>query len=697
MNIIQILPQLELGGVERGAVDFAIYLNKQGHNAVIISAGGRLVEELDKHGITHYELPVDRKNLFTVLYCIREVKKIIINEKADIVHGRSRVPDWIGFWASLKTTAKFMITAHGCHSYHIVSKIIGYSKLLIVPSKMTARYFTERFRINNKKIRVVPRGLSLSEFEFVEPQMKAGNRTIAYVGRLSPIKGVEHLLDAFNEIVKEYPESRCLIVGGAHKKHKKYELFLKEKAMKLGIEDKVYFMGVCDVAKVLNDVSILVLPSLVAETFGRVLIEAQAKGVACVSTNLGAPQEIIEDGETGLLVPAFDASGITSAVKKYFSDKNFFNNVVLSARKKVEQLYTLERMCEHTVKVYEELLAEKEILVFKLASLGDVVLATSTFETLKKRFPKSKITAVVSRRFFKVVDSLDSIDEIVVCEDKGSRLKELFRLAGILSKRNFDISIDIQNNTFSQLLSFFSVSKKSIGVNRKMGFLNDIKIDYQTIKGFSPLDSQKEIISPLGITKMESPRLVANKIITEDYANKYKLSNKLLQPIVGINMGASEKWKTKTPDLSFYDELVDYCIKKFDARVVLLGTKEYSLNSKILADKYNNNVIDFCGKTDLNELLALISLSNLFVSPDSAPLHMCLALGVPCLALFGPTSPEKHIDIDKIMNVKVYQRDVECLGCYNKTCSHYKCMKISVAEVSPFLDSVLERQESISL
>src|SRR3989338_8541264 len=113
MKILQILPELNVGGVETGTVDLAKYLVDHGHRSVVVSSGGELVPELEAAGTKHYKLPVHKKSLWTALKCVKALRAIIIEEKADIVHARSRVPAWIAYFACRGTQAAFITTCHG--------------------------------------------------------------------------------------------------------------------------------------------------------------------------------------------------------------------------------------------------------------------------------------------------------------------------------------------------------------------------------------------------------------------------------------------------------------------------------------------------------------------------------------------------------------------------------------------------------
>ncbi len=115
MKIVQILPRLSSGGVETGVVDLSLRLVKLGHNAVVISNGGELVKQLEANGIKHYTLPVHSKNPLTVLRMMPAVKKILKEEKADLLHARSRVPAIIGYYAARSAGIIFVTSCHGSY------------------------------------------------------------------------------------------------------------------------------------------------------------------------------------------------------------------------------------------------------------------------------------------------------------------------------------------------------------------------------------------------------------------------------------------------------------------------------------------------------------------------------------------------------------------------------------------------------
>ena len=147
MHILQLLPALDVGGVERGVLDLAKGLIARGHQVTVISSGGRLVEPLTALGARHHTLPVHQKSLRTMVACVPEVARLIAEGCVDIVHARSRVPAWIGYAAARRAQRPFVTTAHGFYRPHLLSRVMGYGRQVIVPSQALADYLVETFHL----------------------------------------------------------------------------------------------------------------------------------------------------------------------------------------------------------------------------------------------------------------------------------------------------------------------------------------------------------------------------------------------------------------------------------------------------------------------------------------------------------------------------------------------------------------------
>jgi ADP-heptose:LPS heptosyltransferase/glycosyltransferase involved in cell wall biosynthesis len=692
LKVLQIVPRLDLGGVERGTVDFSRYLVEKGHKSVVVSSGGRLVKKLVSEGTRHYTLPVNKKSFFSAFTCVGKVKDIILKEKINIVHCRSRVPDWIGFFASLKTPAQFLVTSHGYYSVHFFSRIVGLGKRVIAPSKTIARHLSEKFSISPGKIDIVYRGVKLEDFNFFDPGQKNPDKiNLCFLGRIAPHKGVEYFIKAVNDLVKKYPNIKALIAGQASPKHRDYYNLLKKKAVWYGLTDKIEFLGRQDASAVLERSHILIVPSIgIPEPFGRVIIEAQAKGTACIATDSGGPAEIIKDAETGFLVPEYDYQMISEKARELIENKSLFNRMVYRARKRVEDRFTLELMSNKVIRIYREALSRKNILVVKISSLGDVVLGTATIRSLRKKFPSAYIGFLCSRAYSELLEGSGYIDEVIVCEDKNSRIKEALRVSSILRKKSLDIVVDVQNNHFSQVVTYLSLPKKSIGFSRKLSFLLDVKVDYEKASALSCLDSQAALLKPLGIEKIEFPLLRA------DNSTKRRVAHLLQHKgfdsknrLVGINVQASFKWKTKNLKPDRLADLVAYFAGRAKTQVVLSGENYSWQKAERLRKKNPQKVINLCGEINIRELVAVVSETSLFISPDSAPFHIAVSLDIPVIGFFGPTDPAKHAVCRENIFILSRQKDLNCLFCYKKECRSRLCMDIELDKFKNIAEKVL--------
>ena len=134
--IMQILPALQSGGVERGTIDVAKALKKADFEPIVVSSGGILVYQLKEAKIKHIELPVNTKNPLTIFRNIKKLIKIIQENQVDLIHVRSRAPMWSAYFACKKTGTKLVSTVHGTYSlnllgwkYFQLKKLYNYSML----------------------------------------------------------------------------------------------------------------------------------------------------------------------------------------------------------------------------------------------------------------------------------------------------------------------------------------------------------------------------------------------------------------------------------------------------------------------------------------------------------------------------------------------------------------------------------------
>jgi len=693
MNVLQILPSLEVGGVETGTIDLARYLVKKAHKAIVISGGGRFVRELDKIGARHYTLPVGKKSLFYMIRMVRAIADIIRNEDIDIVHVRSRVPALAVFIAARITNRVFLTTAHGYYKKHFLSVVMGWGRFVIVPSNIIGKHMINDFGVPHERIRFIPRGVDLSKFKFRDPKKHVSKTfTVGMVSRITPLKGHSYFIKAISLLYRKIPNLKVVIVGSAPKDKYKEDLDLLVR--RLGLAKIVEFTGATeDVVSVMKQLDCLVSATITPEAFGRSIVEAQASGVPVVSTSVGGVVDIVEDNKTGLFCDAEDPHDMAEKILKLYQDKALWEELAVSGRKRAEECFNLDLMMTKTLGVYEEALKALNILVIKFSAIGDVILSVPSLRSIRAKYKDATIKVLVGFQAREALDRCPYINDRIVCDfrskDKG--LKGFWNLSKELRKECFDIAIDLQNNKKSHILAFLSTAPLRYGYdNGRFSFLLNYRIK-DDAPYLDPIDHQFRVLRLAGIKPVDKHLELWPSSSDDKKVNDFLNDNwiKPAQNIIGINARASSRWLSKNWPPKYIAELCDRLAKEFNVRTVLTGTKEDTIFVEKIREDTSSKPVVAAGKTGILELASLIKRCKVYITPDSAPLHIASAVGTPFIALFGPTDSARHIAPSK--NYTVIKKNLKCSPCYNPSCSkRIKCMNsVTVDEVFQAVKNVL--------
>ncbi len=221
---------------------------------------------------------------------------------------------------------------------------------IITVSKLIKNEIVKDLKIDEKKIYIVYGGIDLEQFyplesKIIEAKKKEfgfykESRIIGFVGRLHSEKGVDVLIKAFAELVKRFDPIYLLIIGeGPEQKP------LEELTKRLALEKKILFLGYReDVSVLVNMMDVLVLPSVVRESLGIVLLEAMAAAKVVVASNLGGIPEIIKDKENGFLFEPGDVKQLSDIMSHVLSDKNFRGEIENNALRSVRTFFSKEAM-----------------------------------------------------------------------------------------------------------------------------------------------------------------------------------------------------------------------------------------------------------------------------------------------------------------------------------------------------------------
>lgn len=375
-SIVQVLPALNQGGVERGTIEIAEALQKVGIRNYVVSSGGKMVEELKRIGVEHITLPVKTKNPFKMWLNSYRLEKIFKEKEVGLVHVRSRAPAWSVKWACRRMRIPFVATFHGLYGMKPESlkkpynRVMTQGKLVIAVSSFIHQHLMKEYNIADQHIRLIPRGADINKFDmgkvtkaqledFVkEYGIPTDKPIITLAGRLSRIKGHSVVLDAIKQMKNQ--NVTVLFVGGNPKGD--YEQELKEKIAGLPKETtlKMFAVSGDKMPLVYALTDIYVQPTLVPESFGRSIAEAQAMGRIVIAANHGGACELIVNGRTGFLTPVGDSQKMAAMLDTVLalSDEEK-NEIGQKATESVRTNFSIQKMCDRTVAVYKEILGNE--------------------------------------------------------------------------------------------------------------------------------------------------------------------------------------------------------------------------------------------------------------------------------------------------------------------------------------------------
>ena len=374
MKILQILPSLQMGGVERGTIEMARALQDAGIANAVASQGGPLVAALEKLGVPHYTLPLKSKNPFRIRANARALAELAQKEGFTLLHARSRAPAWSTHWASQACGIPWMATFHGVYGTEPKLLKIPYNRIMlkgrrtICVSDFVRRHVLATYGVDPAQLVCIPRGADTDVFrpdavtaeEALEKKTQHYHFTadlplITLPGRLTRWKGQEVFLEALTYM--KHKRLGVLFVG-SDQGRTDYSDHLRELASKLPDETEVVFRDHSSEMQKVYAMSEIVVnaSSDQPEAFGRTIPEAQAMGRLVIGTAHGGACETIRDGVTGWLVPPGDARALAAKLDEVLDLSEDKKAAVRAAAvQSVRDNFSIAKMCASTLALYREL------------------------------------------------------------------------------------------------------------------------------------------------------------------------------------------------------------------------------------------------------------------------------------------------------------------------------------------------------
>jgi glycosyltransferase involved in cell wall biosynthesis len=368
-GVLQLLPALASGGVERGTIEIAEAIRDAGLRPLVASAGGALVAELEALGVRHVTLPLATKSPLAIWRNAATLAALVRRENVAILHARSRAPAWSALLAARRTGRAFVTTYHGTYNENLPGKrlynsVMARGDRVIAISRFIADLLRARHGVPEGRIRLIPRGVDPRRFDparVTPAEIRAqrsdwgvpeGEAAILLPGRLTRWKGQAVLVEALARLPGR---PVALLAGGGRPAYREELLAL---AGRHGVADRVRILGHVDrLDLALAAADLVVHASTDAEAFGRTVIEAQAMARPVIAADLGGPRETVEHGRTGWRVPPGDPAALAGVLAQVLAMPAARRDAVgQAAREAVLARYSTAAMQAATLDVYRELL-----------------------------------------------------------------------------------------------------------------------------------------------------------------------------------------------------------------------------------------------------------------------------------------------------------------------------------------------------
>jgi glycosyltransferase involved in cell wall biosynthesis len=383
-RILQIIPELEAGGAERTTVDVAAGLAGAGARALVATEGGRLVGELQAKGGHWLRFPAAAKNPLRMAINTAKLVALCRREGVQLIHARSRAPAWVALGAARRLGLPFVTTYHGSYSGRagvkvLYNSVMARGDVVIANSHYTAdlirRLHAEQA---GDRVRVIYRGTDLSAFNphavgtgRVESIRRAWGvapheRIVLLAARLTAWKGHRVLIEAAALLRDQGVRDLAIVLAGDPQGRAAYEREIDALVAARGLGDMVRRVGHCtDMPAAFRAASVVAVPSVEPEAFGRSAVEAQALGTPVIVSDLGAvpetvlaPPEVPAGQRTGWRVPPGDAAALATALTEALSlGASARDALARRCRAHVEAHFSLDGMVGDTLAIYADLLA----------------------------------------------------------------------------------------------------------------------------------------------------------------------------------------------------------------------------------------------------------------------------------------------------------------------------------------------------
>lgn len=352
MRVLHISRTMGQGGAEK--VVFQLCSDNMADYQVVVSDGGKYVPLLEQIGIKHYCMPdLDSKNPFSMMGCFICILLVAIKERIDIIHTHHRMAAFYAKIISRMLEKKNIYTAHNVfYNKKKLTKFALSGVKIVAVGDGVKNNLKEYFEIDDQQIMTIYNSIKLEMKGFGANEIGEQHQKvyIGTIGRISEQKGIDVFIKAIAIIKKKYSNIIGVIVGDG-------ELMddMKSLVHQLEIDESILFLGYRNnVLDIINQLKFVVLASR-WEGLPLTPIEAFSQGKTVIASNISGNNEIVVDGENGLLFEKDDSFALAGCIEKLIKDERLLSLLQINAFNSFEKKYSYSHFINSYIKIYRTL------------------------------------------------------------------------------------------------------------------------------------------------------------------------------------------------------------------------------------------------------------------------------------------------------------------------------------------------------
>jgi lipopolysaccharide heptosyltransferase II len=703
LTILQVLSWLNYGGVESYAIRLGRALHDRGHRVVVASSGGQLVPDLEAAGIEH--VTIDFTGLRT-LAGLRALRCLLEREHVDLVNAHNWRAGMVSHLACRQAGVPYVLTIHGTRNPMHRHAVFYWSDRVIVVSEASRRNLVEGFGLPAERVARTMIGVDGDRFRpspadaslEAELGLRSGAPRVVHISRFSHSKvGVAlALVAAMPALAQAAPGIELLLVGQGPEE-KAVAAAAAEMNQRLGRRAVFALGGRGDIPHLLSLGTVVVATATVA-------LEAMASGKPVVAAGKGGYLGIVrpEDltrAEDSCFADHEEMEPVTPErlaqdVEVLLADSDEAARLGERGRLAAASRYSPALLAEEVESVYRQVLCERarvrQILVFHLNQIGDLVFTLPALKALREAFPDARITSVLRPHLSALVSHSGFVDRIV--HRTGGKPWSAVSLGLQLRRLRPDLAVAFSQSATMTLCAWLSGARHRVGyVDSDLSRLLNHRIQ---VRGIPSPAKVVGLARSLGLSLRKTDYVGLLTLAESDReAGAALLANCELAaggPLVALAPAEAGERPYKSWTEAGFIAVASTLAQEHDARFLVVGAeRDRALGNRLVAG-LADRACNLAGRTTPSQLAAVLSHCDLLIGIDSGPMHVAAAMGRPVVGIFGPTDPARTGPLGRGHEIILHQQP--CAPCMTPTCSDRPCLSsITVDEVVSAARRILAR------